>query len=55
MLKREWRTLHEEELHVLYFSDDKIKETETGRECSTYGGGAYWVLVRRPGGRRTEE
>jgi hypothetical protein len=39
----EWRTLHNEELYVLYPSSDvalsnKIKSNETGRACSTYRG-----------------
>jgi hypothetical protein len=35
---------------------DEIKKNEMGGACSTYGGkrrGVYWVLVRRPDGKRS--
>jgi hypothetical protein len=42
-----WRKLHNKELHNLYFSqstnnqNDKVKEDEMGRECSTNGEEEY--------------
>jgi hypothetical protein len=38
----EWRRLLNKELYALlltkYFSGDKVKKTEMGRTCGTYGG-----------------
>jgi hypothetical protein len=53
----EWRRLRDEELYAVYSSANiirviKIKKTEMGRACSTYGDrkGAYGVLVKNPEG-----
>jgi hypothetical protein len=55
----EWRKLHNEELHVLYFSPDIFWVIKSRRTrwvgCVAYMGerrGAYWVLVGRPEGKR---
>jgi hypothetical protein len=34
----EWRTLHNEEIHDLYSSSNKIERNEMGGTCSSYGG-----------------
>jgi hypothetical protein len=33
----DWRRLHNEELHNLYYSGDQIKEDEMGGTCSMHG------------------
>jgi hypothetical protein len=45
----EWRKLHKK-----YHADDKVKKTEMGRVCSTYGKkrDAYRILAGKPDGKR---
>jgi hypothetical protein len=45
----EWRRLHNKELYALYSSQyhsgDKVKNTEMGRACGTYGGEERCIQV----------
>ena len=36
-VKGKWRKLHNEELHIKYYSGDQIKKDEMGGACSSYG------------------
>jgi hypothetical protein len=55
----DWRKLHNEELHNMYYSPNiiriiKFKEDEMGRTCSTYGGekSAYSASIGKCEGKR---